>query len=98
MSLASLAGNARLLAHTHPLALDMAAELREGAAMPLARTFVHGRADALHSGMLTTKEAEVLRLLVRGLSNKRIALSLDIGGETVKWHLATEAKRVARVG
>ena len=40
-----------------------------------------------HSALLTPKEAEILGLLERGMSNKRIALVLGIGAETVKWHL-----------
>jgi LuxR family maltose regulon positive regulatory protein len=36
---------------------------------------------------LTAREAEVLRLLSRGLSNREIADALDIGDGTIKWHL-----------
>lgn len=39
------------------------------------------------SGLLTPKEAEILGLLKQKLSNKRIAMKLGIGSETVKWHL-----------
>ncbi|GAB3097460.1 LuxR C-terminal-related transcriptional regulator [Lysobacter terrae] len=89
MSLASLSGNARLLANTHPLALEMAVELKEGALLPKESTRRPAieRGASSQSGLLTTKESEILRLLQRGMSNKRIALTLDIGGETVKWHL-----------
>ena len=93
MSLASLSGNARLLANTHPLALEMATELKEGALLPreIKRRSLGERMGrhngTVQSSLLTTKEAEILRLLQRGMSNKRIALTLDIGGETVKWHL-----------
>ena len=46
------------------------------------------RRDAVPaSALLTPKEAEILGLLGRGMSNKRIALTLGIGAETVKWHL-----------
>jgi len=45
------------------------------------------RASASPSGLLTPKEAEVLQLLAGNLSNKQIALALDVGDETVKWHL-----------
>jgi LuxR family maltose regulon positive regulatory protein len=38
-------------------------------------------------GLLTPKEAQVLALLSEGLGNKAIARALDIGEETVKWHL-----------
>ncbi|MCY1208689.1 Bacterial regulatory protein, luxR family [compost metagenome] len=39
------------------------------------------------SRLLTPKEQEVLQLLARNLSNKQIALALNVGEETVKWHL-----------
>lgn len=42
---------------------------------------------AADSAMLTPREAEVLRLLSRGLSNKEIARALEIGEGTIKWHL-----------
>lgn len=37
---------------------------------------------------LTTRETEVLRHIVRGLSNKEIASALSVGDETVKSHIA----------
>jgi DNA-binding CsgD family transcriptional regulator len=36
---------------------------------------------------LKQREAEILQLLERGLSNKEIARCLDIGVDTVKWYL-----------
>ena len=36
---------------------------------------------------LTPKEREVLELLARNLSNKEIALAMQVGEETIKWHL-----------
>ncbi|MCK6401347.1 MAG: LuxR C-terminal-related transcriptional regulator [Sphaerotilus natans subsp. sulfidivorans] len=37
--------------------------------------------------LLTGKEHEVLQLLNRNLSNKEIALALDVGEQTIKWHV-----------
>jgi LuxR family maltose regulon positive regulatory protein len=37
--------------------------------------------------LLTPKETEVLQLLAGNLSNKQIASALDVGDQTVKWHL-----------
>jgi LuxR family maltose regulon positive regulatory protein len=38
-------------------------------------------------GLLTPKEARILTLLATGKANKDIARSMDIGEQTVKWHL-----------
>ena len=43
-----------------------------------------GERTAVH---LTDREVEVMRLLSRGLSNKRIAHELEISEQTVKFHL-----------
>lgn len=37
--------------------------------------------------LLTPKEREVLQLLAANMSNKQIALAMDISGETIKWHM-----------
>jgi len=44
-------------------------------------------APARSTGMLTLKEREVLVLMSRSLSNKEIALAMDIGEQTIKWHV-----------
>jgi len=36
---------------------------------------------------LTPKEAEVLELLARNLTNKEIGLAMQVGEETIKWHM-----------
>jgi len=36
---------------------------------------------------LTPKEREVLELLARSLSNKEIGLAMQVGEETIKWHM-----------
>jgi LuxR family maltose regulon positive regulatory protein len=97
LSLAAIGGNARLLADTHPLALQMTAELRGTHSVPMPRAMKPGagigpvivaaRPPLARSGPLTPKEAEILRLLDGGMSNKLIARTLEISDETVKWHL-----------
>ncbi|NUS61933.1 MAG: hypothetical protein HOQ01_13380 [Lysobacter sp.] len=82
--LAALAGNARLAADTHPLAASLLEEAL-GARPPLAQT--KSRDRHARAAMLTSKEAEVLDLLGKGMPNKAIARALDVSGETVKWHL-----------
>ena len=39
------------------------------------------------SAALTPKERQVLELLARNLSNKEIALAMQLGEETIKWHV-----------
>lgn len=45
-------------------------------------------AEQVHpSVLLTPKEREILAHLSANLSNKQIALALDVGEQTIKWHL-----------
>lgn len=95
--LATMAGDAWLLVHAHPLALDMAKDWEAGIVVEPKRARAVKLAGAprpaverpllVRSGVLTSKESEVLDLLAKGLSNKAIARILDVSGETVKWHL-----------
>jgi len=98
ISLARLGGNVRLLIDTHPEAVRMASELHPAyAAEPSTQNSESAEAVSpfalpvvplsVRQGLLTAKEAEILHLLDKGLSNKLIARTLDISGETVKWHL-----------
>src|SRR6185295_12442922 len=45
------------------------------------------RARSTPSMALTPKEREVLELLARNLSNKEIGRAMQVGEETVKWHV-----------
>jgi LuxR family maltose regulon positive regulatory protein len=91
--LARLAGWERLLVETHPFAVQMGAELDadtraqapEAPAAP--RPQRPERRTALRGGLLTMKEAEILALLDKGMSNKAIARAMEISHETVKWHI-----------
>ena len=61
-----------------------------GAVRPLAapmRPLRPQESRATPSMALTPKEREVLELLARNLSNKEIARAMQIGEETIKWHL-----------
>lgn len=44
-------------------------------------------AKAMNNHALTPKEREVLVLLARNLSNKEIGNALEVGEETIKWHV-----------
>ncbi|MDR3101296.1 MAG: LuxR C-terminal-related transcriptional regulator [Paraburkholderia sp.] len=93
---------ARTLADLHPAVTDWARRTLEtssgvdlpGAAArspsPIAaprviRAAPHTR--AVSGVVLTPKEREILELLARALSNKEIALAMNVGEATVKWHL-----------
>lgn len=90
LGLAGIAGCTRLLADTHPLAVEMALELSLAGSSPqpiMEPTQAPAPATPVRNGLLTSKEAEILNLLGKGMSNKLIARTLDVSGETVKWHL-----------
>ncbi len=93
--LALVGGTPRQVADVHPLAAQMVAELhyattglrRVPASTPAAPATAATGVAATHCGPLTPKESAVLALLDKGMSNKQIARALDIGDETVKWHV-----------
>ena len=94
MRLAHIAGDEDFRSQLHPLALRMLAEHDGGvASSPPPQSARKRRRTAARSpqtstgSLLTPKEMEVLVLVHQGMSNKRIALTLDIGGETIKWHM-----------
>ena len=43
---------------------------------------------------LTPKEREVLELAARNLSNKEIGLAMQVGEETIKWHMLEMAREL----
>jgi LuxR family maltose regulon positive regulatory protein len=47
----------------------------------------HAKARSTPSMALTPKEREVLELAARNLSNKEIGLAMQVGEETIKWHM-----------
>ena len=84
-SLAQAYGLARVVVDTHPDLAEWtpAADTILGPAAP-ARPMLPRVAT---SALLTAKEGEILRLLANSMSNKQIALTLDVRDETIKWHL-----------
>jgi len=99
LGLAKLAGMQGFVESAHPLLTGMlagpgAAAAVPGAAEPSRPRIEHAGADsaasaAVHGtgGLLTPKEARILALLAVGRANKEIARAMDIGEQTVKWHL-----------
>ena len=102
MNLAETYGLARLFVDAHPALGDWAQRAAAeaggpqiGARRPVPPPRVPVRPGgrpaaaprAVPSMVLTPKEREVLELLARNLSNKEIALAMEVGEETVKWHL-----------
>ncbi len=68
------------------LAIARPAPLPASAPSPAAAATAPA-ARATASMALTPKEREVLELLARSLSNKEIGLAMQVGEETIKWHV-----------
>lgn len=89
ISLAQAGGMSRIVGEHTP-------NRRETATAPIG-TIAGGVAPAiggtskqpivLGAGLLTSKEREVLTLLSQRLSNKEIARAMDVGEQTIKWHI-----------
>jgi len=58
-----------------------------GAVAPVQANEVQGSGKAGADTPLTAREIEIVGLVAAGMSNKRIALTLQISVETVKWNL-----------
>jgi len=97
--LARTYGLQRVFADGHPELDGWARQVLGGAAAgagapgPLAAPMLAppprdaARARSTPSMALTPKEREVLELLARNLSNKEIGRAMQVGEETVKWHV-----------
>jgi LuxR family maltose regulon positive regulatory protein len=99
--LAHACGLLRVFADAHPALADWARDVSrevEGRAGtspgPLAAPMLPARtarepsvARANPSSALTPKEREVLELLARNLTNKEIGRALQVGEQTIKWHV-----------
>ena len=97
VSLAATLGLGRVLADTSPAfsvsATAAATGVRTGLSSPAGQREpargggrARGQPRVLPNALLTPKETEVL-LLAANLSNKKIAQALEVGDQTVKWHL-----------
>ena len=96
-SLASLGGYERLLADAHPMAVGMR-EASASASTARVGGDAKGRTPELavaRGALLTAKEAEILALLDKGLSNKTIARTLGISHETAKWHVRNVTQKLS---
>ena len=58
-----------------------------GSGSPGALPVASQKITAAASAFLTPKETEVLNLLSSGLPNKRIAATMGLSSETIKWHM-----------
>lgn len=95
ISLAEESGLQRILQDTHPdlvkwaqtVQHEPAQSLTPATPLPDPKPRPHTQASASPSRLLTPREREVLQLLARNLSNKQIALTMNVGEQAVKWHL-----------
>ena len=96
LGLAELGGIRPFIEATHPRLANLLAQPGGGTELAPVRPAdtVAGARPASQSapptaagGLLTPKEARILLLLAVGKANKEIARAMDIGEQTVKWHL-----------
>ncbi len=101
VDLASTYGLLRVFDDAHPALGDWVRQALPGASGPApigpgpagraaARAHAGARdsqARAIPSTVLTPKEREVLELTARNLSNKEIGLAMQVGEQTIKWHM-----------
>lgn len=96
ISLAEEYGLQRIVQDTHPELVKWSQKITSETTRPAVEVPLHAApivrpqappSSVSPSRLLTPKEREVLQLLARNLSNKQIAQALNVGEETVKWHL-----------
>jgi LuxR family maltose regulon positive regulatory protein len=88
LSLADLGGIRSYVVAAHPrLASLIAADEGSNAPSRTGNRVQLASAPPVSGGLLTPKEARILSLLATGKANKEIARAMDIGEQTVKWHL-----------
>lgn len=99
IDLARTHGLERVFADAHPGLGDWVAQVVAGGApaaapsaslaapMRPAQVAAESRLRSTPSMALTPKEREVLALLANNLSNKEIGLAMQVGEETIKWHM-----------
>ncbi|HEY2346623.1 MAG TPA: LuxR C-terminal-related transcriptional regulator [Xanthomonadaceae bacterium] len=96
LSLGKLGGNRRLLQDSHPLAAEMAMELKASTsagkkAVPrsagAAETAESPQPASASCGLLTPKEARILDLLNQQLPEDSIAEAMSTSDEAVRWHI-----------
>ena len=100
VDLAATYGLVRVFDDAHPALGDWVRQTLQGARTGHGRRAAGGAACGRRSPprrrraraptrtmALTPKEREVLELLARNLSNKEIGLAMQVGEETIKWHM-----------
>ena len=95
MDLAQTHGLERVFIDAHPGLGDWVGQVQAGstpgaalaAPMRPVQAAPEARLRSTPSMALTPKEREVLTLLANNLSNKEIGLAMQVGEETIKWHM-----------
>jgi LuxR family transcriptional regulator, maltose regulon positive regulatory protein len=88
--LAEILGPAPVPARANSSAQAGSTQRTRSPAAPLTsstRATVEPAAKHAAGGLLTPREARILALLAMGRANKEIARAMDVGEQTVKWHL-----------